>query len=188
MVEFIGSLTEVAFSRSTGRPMISIVIKDNVKTSFTQLDKLIGAEFITVSIKKGAKKRSLDANAYYWRLIGKLSKKLNISNPYCHNLMLRRYGVPEEMDGKLVYLVIPDTEDASKKADEAEEYHIKPTSQVKEGKDGLMYRTYILLKGSRNFSKEEFSTLLQGVIDECKHIGIETRCEEELDSLLSQWG
>ena len=188
MCQLTGSITELAFYRTSGRPLLTLALKGDTRTTFEQLEPLRGVEWLTIDIRRKAKKRSLDANSYYWSLLGKLSKALNISNPHCHNLMLRRYGVPEEIDGKLALLVIPDTDEASKKADEAEEYHIKPTSQVKEGKDGLMYRTYTLLKGSRNFTKEEFSRLLQGLLDECKQVGIETRCEEDVESMLSQWG
>lgn len=188
MYEFTGSLSNIAISYATGKPVLSVEVNED-KSSLSQVfEKLRDIGMLKIKIGKVTKNRSLDANAYYWLLLSKLSKALNISNPHCHNLMLRRYGVLEEFDGQIVYWVIPDTEEASRKAEEAEEYHIKPTSQVREGNDGKMYRTYILLKGSHSFTKQEFRDLLEGLVDECKHCGIETKSEEEVASLLRECG
>ena len=68
----------------------------------------------------------------YWSVLTSFAEALNISNARAHNLLLRRYGQLERYDDKPVYVVLPDTEDAETKADEAETYHLKPTSQVKQ--------------------------------------------------------
>ena len=148
-------------------------------------ERMTKGETYTAEIKKASKKRSLDANSYYWTLVDKLSKALEISMSHCHNLMLRRYGTFKLFGGQVMYAVIPDTDEASREADEAEECHIKPTSEVREGKDGLMYRTYILLKGSHEYNTAEFSRLVKGIIDECKQVGIETATPEEIAKMIS---
>ena len=131
-----------------------------------------------VEIKEKKKKRSLDQNALYWAVLTQVAKKLNISNPRCHNLMLRRYGVPERYGDQAVYVVLPDTEEATEKALEAETYHLKPTSQVKAGKDGNNYRTYLLLRGSSTYDSTEMSRLVNGLLDEAKELEIEMIWEE----------
>lgn len=125
-----------------------------------------------VEIKRHRKRRSLDQNAMYWSILGQIAKALNISNNRAHNLMLRRYGAVETIDGKTIKLVLPDTEEAAQRADEAESYHIKPTSQVKVGMDGNTYRTYILLRGSSTYDTAEMTRLIDGVMDEAKQMGI----------------
>ena len=136
-----------------------------------------------VEIKRHRKKRSLTANAYYWSLLTKLADALKESNPYVHNMMLRDYGQMERYDGKIVYVVLPDTADAEEKAARAETYHLKPTSQVKYGNDGQVYRTWMLLRGSSTYNTQEFSRLLDGLIEECKSVGIETMTPAELARL-----
>lgn len=131
-----------------------------------------------IEIKEKKKKRSLDQNALYWVVLTQVARKLNISNPRCHNLMLRRYGVPERYGDQAVYVVLPDTDEASEKAAEAETYHLKPTSQVKAGKDGNNYRTYLLLRGSSTYDSGEMSRLVTGLMDEAKELGIEMIWEE----------
>lgn len=138
-------------------------------------------------LKEERKKRSMDANSYYWVLISALAPALHISTSAAHNLMLRRYGQPEVIEDKMVYLVIPETENAEKRAMESDTYHIKPTSETRVGNDGGTYRTYIMLKGSREYDTKEMSVLIDGIVSECKEIGIETKTPEELEIIKARW-
>lgn len=130
-------------------------------------------------IKEHRSRRSMDANAYYWVLVGKLAKKLNISTARLHNLLLRDNGLPFMIDGHISMQPIPDTEAAEEQVLESSTYHLKPTSGVIEGKDGI-YRWYIVLRGSSTYNTEEFSGLLNRIVAECKEQGIETMTPEEL--------
>lgn len=87
-----------------------------------------------------------------------------------------------------MYIVIPDTEEVREKVDEEQLYHLKPTAQVKEGKDGVMYRTYMMLKGSSAYDTKEMSDLIEGLIGECKQMGIETLPPEELERMMAAYG
>lgn len=150
-------------------------------------DDLRKNERLVFSVKEYKRKRSLDANAYYWVLVTKLAKVLNLSKPHLHNLLLRRYGQPEIVDGQMVFLVLPDSESGTRKADEAETYHIRPTSQVKTGVDGKVYRTYVMLRGSSAYNTAEMSELIDGLVSECKEQGIETLPEEELKRMMQMY-
>lgn len=183
MRELTGKLRNSISFTEKGKPIISLEIEEKNPT-FEMVDEYSG-ERLTIKIEEYQEKRSLDANRYYWVLLNRLSKSLRISSSHCHNLMLRRYGTFEKFDGQAVYWVIPDTEEASRKADEAEEYHIKPTSQVREGKDGQLYRTYILLKGSHSYTRSEFSRLIEGLVDECHTQGIQTATPEEIARMMA---
>lgn len=150
-------------------------------------DDLRKNERLVFSVKEYKRKRSLDANAYYWVLVTKLAKVLNLSKPHLHNLLLRRYGQPEIVDRQMVFLVLPDSESGTRKADEAETYHIRPTSQVKTGVDGKVYRTYVMLRGSSTYNTAEMSELIDGLVSECKEQGIETLPEEELKRMMQMY-
>lgn len=150
-------------------------------------DDLRKNERLVFSVKEYKRKRSLDANAYYWVLVTKLAKVLNLSKPHLHNILLRRYGQPEIIDGQMVFLVLPDSESGTRKADEAETYHIRPTSQVKTGVDGKVYRTYVMLRGSSTYNTAEMSELIDGLVSECKEQGIETLPEEELKRMMQMY-
>lgn len=137
-------------------------------------------------IVKDAKKRSLNANSMYWAILPKLAKAIGVSNPCMHNLLLRRYGQLETYCGKVACVFIPDTDDGQRQADEDEIYHLKPTSQTKRGKDGVTYRTYMLLRGSSKYNTAEFSRLVDGLISECKEVGIDILSENER-SMMEEW-
>lgn len=164
-----GRLKEPIIDYITGRLTILFEPNEDFRQAYEELKD---CEKLSLEIKRYRRKRSLDANAYYWVLIGKLAKALELSNPEAHNMMLCRYGQPELFEGKAVYTTIPDTEEAEVKVANATDYHLQPTSQVREGNDGIMYRTYKLLRGSHTFNSEEMARLIDGLIGCCKEAGL----------------
>lgn len=178
-----GVLKGLSLDWNTKKPEVTLQLEARAEDIETLKDMPLSVE-----IKKSRKKRSLDANAYYWLLVGKLADKIGQSNAWIHNDMLRKYGTIENIDGQIVYLIIPDTEEAYKTACEAQLYHIKPTSQVKEGTDGIMYRTYLLLKGSSQYDTKEMSRLIDGIVSECRDLGIETLTPEEIERMMAVYG
>lgn len=151
------------------------------------LDNLLGKE-LKVSLTEWREPRSRSANGYFYVLVGKLADALRVSKPYIHNLMLRKYGQLERIDGKPVWVILPETEDIAKRVDEDETLHVRPTDEVREGKDGKMYRTYLLLKGSHQLNSRDMSILLDGIIADCKEQGIETATPEEIKKMKEMWG
>lgn len=128
-------------------------------------------------------KRSLSQNAYYWQLAGQVAKKTvrygaNINE--IHNRNLRELGLREYINDQPIVIYIPDTEEAEKTALNAESYHIKPTSQTRVGKDGTVFRCYVMLRGSHTFNSEEMSALVDLMVQEAKAVGVETLTPIEL--------
>lgn len=153
-----------------------------------QIIKLVESESLDKlwDIKEHKAKRSLNQNSYYWALLAKVAEKSSISRNRCHNEMLASYGQDEYVDDRLVYVTIPDNEKAEREAMEAETYHLRPTSSVMDGNDGMLYRVWVMLRGSHTYNTAEMRRLLEGMIDEAKQLGIETLPEEELEMLYAQ--
>lgn len=168
-MECIGRLKGLGIDLMSRRQKLEIEVDSDIRKEY---DKLKDKEKLRIRIVQYRKKRSLDANAYYWTLLTKLADVIGLSNPEAHNMMLRGYGQSEIFDGKAVYVTIPDTEEAEKKVNNATDYHLAPTSQVRLGNDGVMYRTYRLLRGSRTYDTKEMSRLIDGLITCCKEAGI----------------
>lgn len=166
---------------------LEMTIQSDMDGIGKEWEELRQEQKLRFTVKRYRKKRSLDANAYYWQLLTKLADRLRVSKPYLHNTLLRQYGQPEVIDGQMVYLVLPDSESGAKRADEAETYHIRPTSQVKTGNDGHMYRTYLMLRGSSTYDTAEMSILIGGLIEECKEQGIETMPPDELERMMAAY-
>lgn len=138
---------------------------------------------LKITMTKWREQRSMTANAYYWVIVGKIADFLKISNSVVHNILMRRYGTPEIIDGETLTIMVPDTEEAEEKVLNSDLYHLKPTSFTKEGKDGKMFRAYRVLKGSSSMDSKEFSTLVDGAVSEAKEMGIETLPEDELERM-----
>lgn len=134
-------------------------------------------------IKEHREKRSLSQNAYYWKLLSILARKLHVSNARLHNVLLRDCAIPFIIGGKMAMQPIPDTDEAENDVIEAATYHLKPTSGVITGADGGTYRWYIVLRGSSTFNVEEMSGLLDRLIEECKQQGIETLSTDEIERM-----
>lgn len=168
-MKFTGRLKTPVIDFISGRLTLLFEPNEDFRQAYEELK---GYEKLSLEIKPYRKKRSHDANAYYWTLITKFAKVIGISNPEAHNMMLCKYGVYEVVDGQLCRMPLPDTDDADKVIRNSEYYHLKPTSQVIEGADGVLYRTYILVRGSSTYNTAEMSRLINGLIDDCKECGI----------------
>lgn len=134
-------------------------------------------------LREHREKRSLTQNSYYWKLLSLTADKLKMSKPELHNRMLRKYGQRQYIGGLLVRIPIPDTDEAEEAALAAETFHITPTSDVKTGRDGRQYRTYLMLRGSSDYDTREMSVLLDGMINEAQQQDIETLTPMELERM-----
>lgn len=163
------------------------------KLTITLESSGIGAEEITgllkldrldAELKKHHEKRSLDANAYYWLLVGRIGKVTGDDRNRIHNMMLNRYGELERMpDGSLVPFCIRDDIDYL-----GFPYpHLKPTQKTL-SKGNRLYRWYYQIKGSSEYNTSEMSALIDGAVSECREMGIETLPPEELERMMEAYG
>ena len=116
-------------------------------------------------IKEYRKKRSLDANAYCWKLIGNIADALRTSKEEVYLLMLKRYG-----QGGMVSL---------------EAHQVKQFERAfPYGKVFYHYRFWV---GSSQYDTREMSILIDGIVDECKQIGLETWPPDQIALLKDNW-
>ena len=142
---------------------------------------------LEITARPKRERRTLDANAYYWVLISKLAKAVGVTNARMHNLIMRSYGTPDDVDGEIITVTLPESETAEDKALEAETFHVKPTAELIIGDYGRVYRTYILMRPSHEMDRAEFSALISGLVEECKAQGIETLPPAELERMVAAW-
>ncbi len=129
-------------------------------------------------------KRSLSQNAYYWKLCGMVAEKTKgTTSSMIHNQNLRDLGLLELFNGSKAIIYIPDTETAEKQALNSDTLHLKPTSQIKAGNDGVTYRAYVMLRGSHTFSVSEMAALLNLMVQDAEALGIEVKTPAELERM-----
>lgn len=117
-------------------------------------------------VKEYKKKRNNNQNSRYWKLISELSLKTKISMEELHFEMLKHYSARYEI------LVPADREIRGI------EYYEKKSKIIKDGKEFYVYHVYT---PSHELKTDEFAILLDGLIQECKQQGIETRSPEEIE-------
>ena len=130
---------------------------------------------VEVTIEKYSDARTLKANAYLWSLVGKIANALRESKEEIYLDMLKSYG-----QGGAVS--IEDRFDDNFRR--TYKYHEFLGESCLNGKTFKHYRFWV---GSSEYNREEFSILLDGVIQEAKNLGIEVRPEEEINSLLEEF-
>ena len=116
-------------------------------------------------VKEYKKKRNNNQNSRYWKLINELSLKLRISVEKLHFEMLKNYSQRYE-------ILVP-----ADKEIRGIEYYEKKSKIIKDGKEYIVYHVYT---PSHELKTDEFAILLDGLIEECKNQGIETRTPEEI--------
>lgn len=123
-------------------------------------------------------RRSNDANAYFHVLVNKLARYYTISNEEMKIKMNLLYGtIATDKNGKVLGCKVP------KDTDMKEFYPY--ASWYKEDVDGC--DCYLFYKRTHTLNKLEFSQLINGVVQECKDVGIETLDEIELKHLIDSY-
>ena len=102
--------------------IVTIQVRLELPYTFDNLESLDGLKDkdIKVSLTQWREPRSRSANGYFYVLVGKLADALRVSKPYIHNLMLRKYGQLERIDGRPVWVILPETDEIANKVDEDE--------------------------------------------------------------------
>ena len=125
--------------------------------------------------------RSLNANAYFHLLCDKLADAMKMSKPRMKNYLLFRYGQrARDKDGNLA--IIKTNADESEVL-EREDFHCW---YLKDSPDGVPM--YVLLEHSRFFDSQQMGILIDGVVQECKAVGISTLTPNEIEEMKQKWG
>lgn len=155
------------------RPLITLRVADRTYLNSEFLD---GRE-LDLSLKEFKPRRSLNANAYMWALIGKIAEAMRISQDEVYHKVLCDYGTFDTDGGATQILSIR----ADAKLTGWLYIHTKPIKTV--DLEGKRFTHYALIKGSSDYNTREMSFLLDGVIYEAKELGIEVMAPEELERL-----
>lgn len=180
-MDFTGRIVNLMVDYFAKRQTLMIEINEDARNL---VDQLKDCEKLTITIKKFRKKRSLDANAYFHVLVGKIADVVGNSKPAVKNMLLSKYGQYAIENDTIVHLIIRDDVDVS----EREDIHLATTSNTKVLDDGRLYRVYRLLRGSHTYDTREMSILIDGAVSEAKELGIETMTPDQLEEMKQRWG
>lgn len=153
----------------------------------TSVNKAISdGKTLQVQIDVKRKKRSLSANALAWTLLQKLAEKQSANGVYHSKEEIYRQLIQDSQP----FYPFPCKDNQTDIQDVIEMWESRGIGWVavdigKAKTPG--YTCIALYKGSSKYNTEEMSRLLKAIIDECEQEGIETRPQEEIDSLVASW-
>lgn len=163
---------------------------DNVLTITTKVDcrplwEELGGQGVVFTVKKLRKRRSLNANNYAWALMEKLAEVLRTDKESVYLDMLRKYGAGETYQDdagnecKVMFSLREDVPPGMV----ARHYEAIGDGYV----DGKRFIHYRALKGSSEYNTREMSVFLDGVVAECRELGIQTDTPEQIARYKDLW-
>lgn len=179
MHDLTGKISGVSFSYTTGKPQITFELNERQST-LNMVDALKGAEKLSLKIDRYREKRSLDANAYCWTLLGKIAEKTSVPKEEVYRAAVKEIG------GNYDIVCVQD----------------EAVDQLRKGwqQNGIGWQTdtlpskiegctnVVLYYGSSTYDVAQMSRLINIVIQDCEALEIETKSQAEIDSLLQSWG
>lgn len=156
--------------------------KFRVTFEVDSIDEINGIEgIVSIIVKKIHHKRSLNANAYFHLLVGKIAEKNHTSKARTKNLLMARYGQEEMIDGKRYVISV----DSSIPICEREDIHCKAIGYgyVKDKE----FTHYCVLRPTHLYDSLEMAALIDGTVEEAKELGIPTLSENEIKHMEQLW-
>lgn len=134
---------------------------------------------VSVNICAYRKRRSLDANAYAWKLIDKLAAAMGVTKTEIYRSAIREIGGVSD--------TICVFSDAADKLCEvwAQNGLGWQTERLPSKRPGCV--NVILYYGSSVYDTRQMSALINQLTQDCLAVGIEPRPPEEVKSLLEEW-
>nr|DAI72998.1 MAG TPA: NinB protein [Caudoviricetes sp.] len=157
-----------------GAQVISFRTKDDCR----ELYETLKGKDLDVTAKKHREPRSLNANAYAWKLIDEISLATRISPKTVYRRALE--DVPT-----IRYTLLVADEDVENAIADFVRGHIGRRCDKQYAYTG--YTNVTFHSGSSDFDTRQMSMLIDNLIQDCRALGIETRPVDEIEALLEAW-
>lgn len=121
-------------------------------------------------LKEYREKRSLQANAYFHRLVGLLAHGSGSRFYEIKNELITQYGnhkLIKDDNGKTAYDILPDDDKWKRSITE----HYCPTEFVDDFR-GIRMRAFVKFVGTHTYNSKEMAELIEGTRNECYGSGI----------------
>lgn len=177
-MKLTGKINGLSQDYTSGKMLLSLEINEQ-RDLLEGYDELASREKLSIELKPFREKRSLDANAYMWKLLGELSAVLNLGNEEVYRHYVREMGVYEIIPVKSKFV----ERFCAAWRREGIGWMAEPMRDSKiEGYVNLM-----CFYGTSIYDQAEFSRLLNQVVEDCKAQGIQTEPQERIDALVEAY-
>ena len=177
-MDLTGKIVGVSFDYLSGKPIVSFELNERQPT-LDMVDELKSQDKLTLKVGKFKQKRSLDANAYAWVLIGKIAEKTNVPKEEVYREAIRGIG------GNYDIVCIKEEAAESLRKAWAKNGIGWQTETMLSKLDGCT--NVLLYYGSSTYDTLQMSRLISNLQQDCVSLNIEVKPQEEIDSLLNSW-
>ena len=130
-----------------------------------------------VEIKAAKKKRSLNANSFLWVVCDQIAQVIHSTKEEVYRIAITEVGRFIEMS----FTSKKDMDDFIRWwTDKGVGWIVEMVDE-----ELMIVHAYI---GSSRYNVQEMSVLLDNVLESARELGISTRSDEEIDSLIRSWG
>lgn len=177
-METTGTLEEINIDYKTGKPKISLLIDD--RNTLPTIEELKGIK-LKIIAKKHINKRSLNANNYFWKLLQELCELAEIDTIEEYKRRVKELGIFRRF--KIEKNNVNTFEKMWTAQGIAWFCEIADTEYIGDIEFKIINAYY----GSSSFNSKQMARLIDGVVQDCKIYGIETKTPAEIESLLESW-
>ena len=173
-----GVVTDISIDYNTSKLKISLLLDTNNKEV---VEELKNENKLNIELKKYRKLRSLDANSYFWKILTELCDLAEINTVEEYKRRVKELGIFRQ------FKIMIDQVSTFKKIWEDKGIawfcEILDTEYIGDIEFKIINAYY----GSSSFNSKQMSRLIDGVVQDCKIYGIETKSKNEINSMLENW-
>lgn len=168
-MKLTGKLADISKDFITNKLKITFFINQQVD----DFEEIENVELLDIEAKKHRNKRSLDANAYAWKIITEMADSLRRNKDEIYQDKLFEYGQ---------VMMVPTKK--GEKPDGFFKYYRFFQDGVLNGKECDWYK---VAKGSSDFDSREMGIFIDGVVQDAKELGIVTDTPEQIAMYKEAW-
>lgn len=173
-----GTIKDIDIDYETHKAKISLLIDTK---QLDIVEELKNDEKLNISLKKYRKHRSLNANSYFWKLLQELCELAEIDTVEEYKRRIKELGIFRQF--KIEKDNIKTFEKMWTAQGIAWFCEIADTTYIGDTEFKIINAYY----GSSSYNSKQMARLIDGVVQDCKVYGIETKPKNEIDSLLRSW-
>jgi len=155
---------------------VTLIVPKQEQSNMEPLNALLNDDKLKAcTIEHKKKKRSLNANAYCWKLCTEIANVLRSSKDEVYLSMIKRYG-----QSSVVSVVEQAAELFKRTVKYCEDFGDADLN-------GKHFKHIKVFMGSSEYDTRQMAILIDGIVSEAKALGISTMTPAEIDKLKDSW-
>ena len=177
-MQTIGTLQDISRDYKTNKFKITLLLEQ--RESISSLEE-IKDDKLSVEIKKYRKSRSNDANKYFWKLLQEICEQKGIDTIEDYKRRVKELGIFKQF--KIMTQDVKTFEKIWTDRGIAWFCEILDTEYIGNTEFKIINAYY----GSSSYNSKQMSRLIDNLVQDCEAVGIETKSDKEIESLLKEW-